>query len=217
MNNSNSKMTTWYIVFLSGFIGCLYAAAFPQFSMTVGQLSHSSGISTEILLLSDTIKSATIVLGMLVSGFFYKQYGLKRTFLFSTLAFIIPQVLIPHVHSIPLLFVLKGIQGLSSLIYSVFLTLIMKYASSKETGLASALFNGIFFGGSGVLAMLTGFIIDRRGWIVSYHALTVIPAVLSLLWIVTVKDRDPGAVPEDTGDAPAALCGKPSDPRSYGC
>lgn len=187
---TRDALKLWYIVFLSALIGSFYSAAFPQFSMTVAELSAQSGISVDLLLGSDSFKSIFIVIGMWLSGLFYRRLGLKITFVAATICFIIPQLFIPSVKSVLSIYLLKSVQGFSSLSYSVFLTLIMKYAPARKTGLATALFNGVFFGGSGVISLLTGYIIIKRDWIDSYLILTIILLILSILWVVTIKDKE---------------------------
>ena len=195
-----SQARAWYIVLISSLMGCSISAAFPQFSMTVATLSQQTGLSQEFLLTGDTVKSAAIVLAMLCSGFTYKKFGAKLNFIFSLVCTALPQFLLPFTSSPTLFMALKVLQGFASIIFPVFLLLIMDAISQRQAGLATAIFNGIFYSGGGIGGTLAGFFIAKMGWVSSYISLGIIEVVIGLIWLLTVKDTTKAsrtALPEE--------------------
>lgn len=192
-----SQKKAWYIVLISSLMGCSISAAFPQFSMTVTALAQRTGLSEQFLLTSDTIKSAAIVAAMLCSGFLYKKFGAKINFIFALICTALPQFFIPYISSHVIVMVLKIMQGFSSVIFPVFLLIIMDAISERQAGLATAVFNGVFYSGGGVGGTLAGFFIAKYGWISSYFFLGIIEIVIGMIWLLTVKDGSKGSVLED--------------------
>lgn len=197
-SKKKNKAKAWYIVFINALVGCSIASTFPQFSMTVGELAIKSGISESILLTSDTVKSCGIVAAMLISGFMYNKFGAKVLFIYATIVAVVPQVLFLHVDQIWLLMILKFLQGSSSVIFPVFLVIIMNWMEEKNTGLATAIFNGIFYGGGGIGGTFAGIIIARSTWEMSFYAMALVQIVIGIIWLITVKEKpDTGiAAPE---------------------
>jgi NNP family nitrate/nitrite transporter-like MFS transporter len=190
MENRTSNVMGWYVVLLNAVMGSAMAAHFSQFSMTVMQLSRFMDAPLETLLLSDIVKSFAIVVGMMISGAVYKRLGMRRTFAISIMLLVIPQLLIPYNQSIPLLFLLKIFQGLNAIIFPLFLIGIFQWMPDYNQGIATALFNGIFFGGGGIGALLSGYAINLFGWIGSYWALALISLLLGVIWIFTIKEKN---------------------------
>lgn len=182
-----SQGYAWYITLISALMGCSISASFPQFSMTVSRVATQTGLSESFLLTTDTIKSATIVVAMLCSGYLYKRFGVKITFIISLVCTVLPQFVIPYTTS-PILFVLwKAIQGFSSVIFPVFLLLIMDVINERKAGLATAVFNGIFYSGGGIGGTLAGIFIAKTDWLSSYYAIGIIELVIGILWLFTIK------------------------------
>lgn len=196
MNQSQWK--GWYVVLISAFMGCSISASFPQFSMTVQQLSIQSNISEQVLLASDTLKSVAIVIAMLISGFAYKKFGAKITFLIALFATAVPQFLLPHTSSVTVLYLLKFLQGLSSIIFPVFLLIIMDWIQESQRGLSTAVFNGIFYGGGGIGGTFAGIITAHYGWVASYTAVGILELAIGILWLLTVKDKSAGSPTPET-------------------
>lgn len=196
-NCKPSQKRAWYIVLISSLMGCSISSAFPQFSMTVTNVAEKTGLSESFLLTSDTVKSAAIVVAMLLSGFMYKKFGAKINFILSLIFTALPQFLLPFVASPAIFMLLKIMQGLSSLIFPVFLLIIMDAISERQAGLATAIFNGVFYSGGGVGGTLAGFFIAKYGWMSSYFSLGVIQLVIGLIWLFTVKDTTKGQVNEE--------------------
>lgn len=187
-NNPISQKKAWYIVLISSLMGCSISSAFPQFSMTVSSVAEKTGLSESFLLATDTLKSAAIVVAMLCSGFFYKKFGARITFIIALICMALPQFVIPYTSVPALLIFWKLVQGFSSVIFPVFLLIIMDMISERQAGLATAVFNGIFYSGGGVGGTLAGFFIAKSGWLSSYFALGIIALVIGLIWLFTVKD-----------------------------
>lgn len=113
---------------------------------------------------------------------------------------IVPQFCIPFLKSVEVLMILKFIQGLSAIIFPVFLTKIMHCIDESQTGISTAVFNGIYYGGGWIGATLAGMLITDYGWKVSYIGLGIICLVLGIIWVVTMK--------ENTDRVNVALCRK---------
>jgi len=189
----------WYYVLISALTGCFIAAGFPQFSMTITGLSAVSGISPAVLLTSDTVKSAALVLGMLIAGFTYNRFGATKAVIFSLLASIIPQLLMPHVNSVLMLMTLKFIQGIpSGILTPVFLTIIFKNIPERNAGLSTAVFNSIFYAGAGLGGIIAGIVIASYDWVASFYALGAIQTILGATWLLTVRDT---VIPQAAGGA----------------
>lgn len=197
VTQSRPNVKGWYVVFISAFMGCTISAAFPQFSMTISNLATEMNVSEQILLASDTIKSGAIVVAMLISGFAYKKFGARITFLFALLATVIPQFIFPFTSSVTMLMLLKILQGLSSIIFPVFLLIIMDSIKKSQTGLATAIFNGIFYGGGGIGGTYAGFFIAKQGWASSFFAVGILEFIVGLIWLFTVTDPSAKATTQD--------------------
>lgn len=187
MEDRKSLKKAWYLVFISALVGCSISAAFPQFSMTVSELSAKTGMTEAFLLSGDTLKSATIVLSMLASGVMYKKYGARVCFILSMVFTVSAQFVIPFTDSPVIFMIFKAVQGLASLVFPVFLLLIMDAVPEKQSGLSTAVFNGIFYSGGGVGGMIAGVFISHWGWLSSYYAIGILETVLAVVWLVTVK------------------------------
>lgn len=202
-----NKIYSWYVVFINALIGCILSASFPQSSMTIVYLAEKMQVPQEVLLIGDTIKTIGIILAMLVSGFCYKKLGAKRSFILSMATLIPSLVLTPFVPNISLFYLLKFIQGLSSLIFPIFLLIIMGWMDEKNRGLSTALFNGIFYGGAGIGGTFSGFVISRFGWIESYWALGILQLFVAIIWLVTVQEK-PSDINSEEGKSGNVSFGK---------
>lgn len=184
-----SKWYGWYIVIISAVIGIALTAGFPQFTMVVGDLAIQMNTSENFLLFTDTIKAFAIMAGMLISGIVYNKLGLRGTFIISVIFMLVPQLIIPHLTSVTFLLPLKIVQGLCAMIFPIFLIIIMDWIKDSQRGLATAIFNGIFYGGSGVGAAVCGFTIAQIGWQASFYAVAIICVVPSIIWVFTVHEN----------------------------
>ncbi|MDR2354915.1 MAG: MFS transporter [Clostridiales Family XIII bacterium] len=184
---------TWYIVLINAFVGCAVAAGFPQFSVTISRLSAATGIPQAVLLTGETVKSIGIVSAMLLSGFLYNKLGARSVFLYGNIAAILPLLAIPHIGSVPLLMAVKVLQGSASILFPVSLAIILGRAEGKNAGIATAVFNGIFYGGGGIGGAFAAVIIEKWDWIASYYALAAVQAALCLVWLLTAGETAPKA------------------------
>ncbi len=187
--SNKSNKYGWYVAILSALVGCVLSAGFPQFSMTVGYLAEKMQVSQEILLTGDTVKSIAVVLAMWMSGICYKKLGLYKTIIVGTGVTIIPQFIYPYTNSLTVFFILKFVQGFTSIIFPVMMLTMMDWVEETQTGFVTAAFNGIFYGGAGIGATASGYIINKMGWVASYYAVGIALAVLTLVWVLTVKER----------------------------
>lgn len=180
----------WYVVLISAIIGISMTASFPQFTMVVDEYAIRTGVSKEFLLFTDTVKSISIMVSMLLSGPVYKKLGLKKAFALAILAMVVPQVILPYVTDGMLVLLLKIIQGFCAIIFPVFIINIMDWMDKNQIGTATAVFNGIFYGGSGLGATAAGFTIASMGWVASFHMIAIMTLLPSLVWFFTVKEAN---------------------------
>jgi MFS family permease len=205
-----------YLVLISALFGCAISAAFPQFSITVDALSIATGLSPSFLLTGDILKSGGIVLSMFASGFLYKRFGAKPIFFFALVATALPQFILPHTASATLFVALKIFQGTASVIFPMLLVIIMDHVPEKDRGLATAVFNGIFYAGGGAGGVFAGFVIDFADWVWSYYALGAVMLLVGALWYFTVGIAEHRRF-RATADASAAFVSQPVlDPRPGG-
>ena len=192
----------WYIAILSALFGCTLTAGYPQFSLTIDYLAEQMQVSQDVLLTGDTVKSAAVVLAMWLSNSCYRRVGLYGTILLGAAATIVPQFLFPFTTWLPLFFLLKFIQGLSSIVFPVMMLLMMDWLEENKTGLVTAVFNGIFYGGGGIGATAAGLVLNKWGWVATYFALGIALAVVTAIWVLTVRERK--APPAPAADPAAA-------------
>lgn len=179
----------WYVVAINAVIGCTMSAGFPQSSMTAAALAEAMGVAQDAVLVGDTVKTVGIVLAMMLSGIAYRKLGLRPTFLISMAAVVLTTAVIPHNRSLTLLYILKFIQGFSSLIFPLFLIVIMDWIGEKDRGLSSAIYTGVFYGGAGVGGTFSGFVIEKFGWQASFYALALVQAAMAAVWLFTVREN----------------------------
>ncbi len=175
---------------MSSLVGSTMASFISQFSMTVNQLSEKLGAGQEIILFSEVLKSFSIVIGMLISGVIYKRLKLKKTFLLAMALLLLPQFSIAYSPNVFTLMVLKILQGFATIIFPVYILVIIQWMEANHIGFATAMFNGIFYGGSGLGAIATGFIIPRLGWEASYLILGIISLMLGIIWFFTIDEKN---------------------------
>lgn len=186
---TSHKYYGWYVVAINAVIGCTLSAGFPQSSMTAAALAAVMGAAQDAVLVGDTIKTVGIVLAMMLSGVAYRKLGLRPVFLISMASAVVTTAVIPLNGSLAVLYVLKFIQGFSSLIFPLFLIVIMDWIGEKDRGLSSAVYTGVFYGGAGVGGTFSGFVIERFGWQASYYALALLQAAAAVVWLLTVREK----------------------------
>lgn len=199
----------WYVVFISAMIGVSMTASFPQFTMIVGEYAEQLHSSKEFLLFTDTVRSISIMVAMLISGPVYQRMGLKKTFVAAIASMLLPQIFMPYITSAAVVLLLKIVQGFCAVIFPIFLITIMSWMDKSNSGTATAVFNGIFYGGSGIGAAVAGFTISALGWKPSFYVIALMTLIPSVLWFFTVKEKrtvlpgDPseGNVPAETSSS----------------
>lgn len=87
---------------------------------------------------------------------------LKNTVILGIILQVLPQFLIPMavtMKSLPLLYIFKGMQGLNSVAFPLYITTINSWIDRNQRGLATSIFNGSFTAGAGIGAWISGQII----------------------------------------------------------
>lgn len=203
------KLYGWYVVAINAVIGCILSAGFSQSSMTAGYLAEAMGVSQEAVLVGDTIKTIGIVLSMMLSGIAYQKLGLKKSFLISMAAVVFPLAVTPHISSLTVLYILKFVQGFSSLVFPLFLVIIMDWIDERARGLSTAVYTGVFYGGAGIGGTFSGFVIEKLSWQVSFYALALLQAAVSLVWLLTVREKERQAEVKNKGSSFQGMLKKP--------
>lgn len=189
----------WYVVAINAVIGCTLSAGFPQSSMTAAALAEVMGVAQDAVLVGDTIKTVGIVLAMMLSGIAYRKLGLRPVFLISMASVVVTTAVIPLNRSLAVLYLLKFIQGFSSLIFPLFLIVIMDWIGEKDRGLSSAVYTGVFYGGAGVGGTFSGFVIEKFGWQASFYALALVQVAVAAVWLFTVREKADRPEAEESG------------------
>ena len=162
-------------------MGILFPAAVTQFSMVVDDLAEIFEVNKSIILTTDTVRAVCLVAAMFFGGIISNRLGLKKTMALGISFQVIPQLLMPlaiSIKSLPMLFLLKGLQGLNAMAFPLYISSIVMWMSSKYIALATAIFNGSFAAGSGIGAFIAGKIIPAFGVSASF---TVIGAACGIL------------------------------------
>lgn len=197
---ATKKWYGWYIVFISAFIGIGMTAAYPQFTMVVTEMSIQLNTTEEFLLFSDTVKSFTIIIAMLMSGAIYNKLKLKKTFIFAMICLLVPQIIFPFLTSSFWVIPLKIMQGLSPVMFPVFILTIVDWIEQNKMGTATALFNAIFYAGAGFGATVSGFAIDLYGWKSSFFIVALMISIPAILYFFTVTRKEENNRDEATID-----------------
>ena len=188
----------WYVSIVSALTAALSAASASQFSTTLAPLAAKLNVTEDVVALSDPIKSAVVVIAMLIAPTLIRKYGMRTTFILSLLAFLVPQSLMPYASSYFFLVTLKAAQGFSALLFPLVLTLIMEWNSPSNMGLATSIFTGVFYAGGAVGGTLAGFAAVRWGWAFSYHLLSAMMVFMGLIFLSTVSSK---SGPDGRGEA----------------
>lgn len=201
MNLTNRKSYPWLLVGCYSLLGIFCPAAVTQFSMVVGDLAQAMGVDSQTILLSDTARAVCLVVAMFLSSYVYRRLGLRKTIALGLLLQTLPQFLIPlavDFQSLPMLFVVKAMQGLNAMAFPLYISTITMWMDERYTALATAVFNGSFAAGSGVGAWLSGIIVPALGWRASFLAIGVMCAVLAIPVVVFTRDKPRAITCADT-------------------
>lgn len=196
------KNYPWLIVFCYSILGVCFPAAVTQFSMSVASIAQELAVPERTILLADTFRAICLVCGMFLSTLVYKRLGLRRTILLGISFQVLPQFLIPmavSMHSLPLLYLFKGMQGLNSVAFPLYIFNITSWIQNRSKGLATAIFNGSFSAGAGVGAWISGQLIPLFGWRFSFYVLGGCCLVLAVPALLITREK-----PQLAPDVPAA-------------
>lgn len=179
----------WLLVVLFSLLGFSFPAAVTQFSMVAEELAAELQVTTQTVLLADTLRAICLVTAMFLSGYVYKRLGLRKTIFLGICFQVGSQFLVPFAVSIrclPLFFLFKGMQGFNAMAFPLYIATITQWMERRYCGLATAIFNGSFTAGAGIGAWAVGRIVPAFGWRASFFLIggTCLLFALPVLLIV---------------------------------
>lgn len=189
---TSHKNYPWLVVACYSILGVCFPAAVTQFSMSVGSIAKELAVPERTVLLADTFRAICLVCGMFLSTAVYKRLGLRRTIMLGISCQILPQFLIPlsvSMGSLPLLYLFKGMQGLNSVAFPLYIFNITSWINSRSKGLATAIFNGSFSAGAGVGAWISGQLIPLLGWKFSFYVLGFCCLALAVPALLITREK----------------------------
>lgn len=172
MNLTKRPEYPWLLVITYSCLGICMPAAVTQFSMLVGTMADIMQVGEKMILLADSLRAVCLVVALFLSGIVYKHFGLRKTMILGLFFQIAPQFLIPLAvrnRDISFFFIAKGMQGLNAVAFPLYLATITTWISARYRGLATAIFNGSFTAGAGIGAWISGLLIPKIGWQMSFY------------------------------------------------
>lgn len=175
------------LVGLYSLLGMTIPAAVSQFTMSVSEIASVMQIAEKTVLSAETTRATCLVFSMFLSNIFYQKIGLRKTIGLGVLFQVIPQFFLPaaiKAGSVPLLFLLKGLQGCNAIAFPLYISAILMWVDDAHTGFSTAFFNGSFVAGNGIGGWLAARAIPALGWEPAFYIigtlclLCAIPAVL---------------------------------------
>jgi predicted MFS family arabinose efflux permease len=176
-------LSPWALVGSYSLLGVCFPAAVTQFSLLAPDMAVILDIDIRTILLADSLRAVCLVIGMFLSGYVYRRLGGWKTICLGLLLQILPQFLIPlalRLHSIPLFFLFKALQGFNAVAFPVYLSNIAICVSANKAGLATSVFNGSFMAGAGVGAWLSGKLLLFLDWQMTFYFLGFLCLVLAV-------------------------------------
>lgn len=192
MSHRKEEMYPWIIVALYSCLGFTMPAAVTQYSMVVGEVAQALSVPQQTVLLSDTVRAVCLVCSMFFSSWFYRHIGLRKTMALGLTFQILPQFLVPMaigLKSLPLLFILKGLQGCNAITFPLYISTIVMWVGDRYKGAATAIFNGSFVAGAGIGSWLSGIIIPALGWQSSFYLVGGLCLVFAVPVIMLTRDK----------------------------
>lgn len=192
MSITKHKYYPWLLVICYSLLGIFFPAAVTQFSMVVNDLAEALQVDSQVILLADTTRAVCLVVAMFLSSYVYQHLGLRKTMALGLCFQILPQFLIPlavKFQCIPLLFLFKGMQGLNSMAFPLYISTITLWMDKRYTALATAVFNGSFVAGSGVGAWISGQIVPALGWQAAFYAVGGICLFFAIPVLLITRDK----------------------------
>ncbi len=199
MSITKSRFYPWLLVVLYSLLGIFFPAAVTQFSVVVPELSKALNGSQDTVLLADSLRAVCLVIAMFLSGYVYNKLGLRKTIMLGLIFQSTPQFLLPlavEMKSLPLFFLFKGMQGLNSMAFPLYISTITTWMSSRYTGLATAIFNGSFVAGSGIGASIASAIVPALGWKMSFYAIGGICLFFAIPVVIFTHDKPRAEAPK---------------------
>lgn len=193
MNLSKRPEYPWILVICYSCLGVCMPAAVTQFSMLVSTMAKEMAVGEQTILLADSLRAVCLVTAMFLSGVVYKKLGLRKTIMLGLCFQIAPQFLIPFaVHSQNLVFfyLFKGMQGLNAVAFPLYLATISSWVNERYRGLATAIFNGSFTAGAGVGAWVSGLIIPKLGWQISFYFVGGICLLFAIPVLLITREKE---------------------------
>ena len=192
MKITDRKSYPWVLVVCYSLLGLFFPAAVTQYSMVVGDVAEALHVPQQTVLLADNVRAVCLVCAMFLANFMYRKLGLQKTMALGLLFQILPQFVIPLAIRggfLPALFVLKGMQGLNSMAFPLYISTITLWISERYAGLATAIFNGSFAAGSGVGSWIAGKIVPAFGWEASFYVVGGICLLFAVPVLLITRDK----------------------------
>ena len=192
MKITDRKSYPWVLVVCYSLLGLFFPAAVTQYSMVVGDVADARHVPQQTVLLTDNVRAVCLVCAMFLANFMYRKLGLQKTMALGLLFQILPQFVIPLAIRggfLPALFVLKGMQGLNSMAFPLYISTITLWISERYAGLATAIFNGSFAAGSGVGSWIAGKIVPAFGWEASFYVVGGICLLFAVPVLLITRDK----------------------------
>lgn len=192
MKITDRKSYPWVLVVCYSLLGLFFPAAVTQYSMVVGDVAEALHVPQQTVLLTDNVRAVCLVCAMFLANFMYRKLGLQKTMALGLLFQILPQFVIPLAIRggfLPALFVLKGMQGLNSMAFPLYISTITLWISERYAGLATAIFNGSFAAGSGVGSWIAGKIVPAFGWEASFYVVGGICLLFAVPVLLITRDK----------------------------
>ncbi len=192
MKITERKSYPWILVVCYSLLGIFFPAAVTQYSMVVGNVAEALHVPQQTILLTDNVRAICLVCAMFLANFMYRKLGLRKTMALGLFFQIFPQLMTPlAVRSgfLPALFVLKGMQGLNSMAFPLYISTITLWRCERYAGLATAIFNGSFAAGSGIGSWIAGKIVPAFGWEASFYVVGGICLALAIPAMLITRDK----------------------------
>lgn len=192
MKITDRKSYPWVLVVCYSLLGLFFPAAVTQYSMVVGDVAEALRVPQQTVLLTDNVRAICLVCAMFLANFMYRKLGLRKTMALGLFFQIFPQFVTPlavRLGCLPALFVLKGMQGLNSMAFPLYISTITLWISERYAGLATAIFNGSFAAGSGIGSWIAGKIVPSFGWEASFYVVGGMCLILAIPVLLITRDK----------------------------
>lgn len=200
MKITEKRYYSWLLVVVYSLLGIFFPAAVTQFSMVVTDVANALQVDRQVVLLADSTRAVCLVTAMFLSSYIYKRFGLRKTMALGLMFQILPQFCVPlaiRFQCVPMLFVLKGMQGLNAMAFPLYISTIAVWMDRRYVALATAIFNGSFMAGSGIGAWISGKIVPALGWEASFYAVGGICLFFAIPALLLTREK-PGQAAAST-------------------